>query len=84
MNMKKTVEIQFEKVEVKQGIRKLEGNWTVEIDPEPIIMYYYPTLWERIWNRILNIFGKGRKNWIYDELSNEILKYDNNRTTETP
>jgi hypothetical protein len=82
--MKKTVEIQFEKVEVKQGIRKLEGNWTVEIDPEPIIMYYYPTLWERIWNRILNIFGKGRKNWIYDELSNEILKYDNNRTTETP
>lgn len=65
------VEIQVERVEIKSHPRKLKGDWKIEIDPEPIMLYYYPPLWERIWNRILNVFGKGRKNWMHDELTKE-------------
>lgn len=55
----KEIEIQFEKVEIKAGTRKLKDTWKVEIDPEPIVLFYYPGFWERVWNRILNVFGKG-------------------------
>ena len=40
------VEIQVERVEIKSHPRKLKGDWKIEIDPEPIILYYYPPLWD--------------------------------------
>jgi hypothetical protein len=67
------VEIQVERVEIKSHPRKLKGDWKIEIDPEPLVMYYYPPLWERIWNRILNLFGK-RKNQFHKELTKEFKK----------
>lgn len=74
----KKVEIQFQKIEIKAGTRKLEDTWKVEIDPEPIVLFYYPGLWERVWNRILNVFGKGRKYPTHDEMMkiSNVLKYD--------
>jgi len=64
------VEIKMEKIEIKSHPRKLKGDWKIEIDPEPICLYYHPPIWERVWDKILNLFGK-RKNHIYDEITKE-------------
>ena len=56
------IEIQFEKIEVKSGPRKLDGKWTIELDPEIIHIYWAEeTKWEKCCHWIKYLFVKGKK-----------------------
>jgi hypothetical protein len=58
-----TIEIQFERVEIKPGTLRLEDKWTVELG-EDIILFGLPeTRWERFcrWVKYLFVKGKAEK-----------------------
>ena len=63
------MDVKIEKIDIQPGARKLKNTWTVELDPEPVILYYYPLFWMRVYDRILNIFGKGKNIYTHDEVS---------------
>jgi hypothetical protein len=55
------VEIQFERVEVNAGTRKLDSKWTIELDPEVVVVYGCPeTKWDRFCHWFKYLFVKGK------------------------
>ena len=55
------IEIQFERVEIKSGARKLDEKWTIELDQDIVCMYAAPeTRWERFCHWVKYLFVKDK------------------------
>jgi hypothetical protein len=55
------LEIEFEKVEVNSGTRKIDEKWTFELDPEIVSLYGMPeTRWSKFTHWVKHLFIKSK------------------------